>query len=431
MRKTRKASFGSANEGGVAITFGLMLPILMLFLALGIDISRLYYVQTRVQFALDAASLAGAKLLDEAGMTDADIQLRAQAYFNQNMPASSYSGATLINFKATPDYVARSVRTTVDVNMPMLFAKAGNSISSIHIPNPNANSVYKTLHLEVALVLDNTGSMLETAADGTQKIVALRATAKAFIDALYANNPQPGYVKVALAPYGASLNAGPLSFFLAGMGSDTCVVDRDGAKAYTDDVPTGTSLLGRSNTGLSPYYSCPAATFRPLTDLSNPSTRASFKTAIDNMDATGATAGQIGAAWGWYLLSPKWSSIFGSSAGAANSNQVRKIVILLTDGIFNTAYNNGGNALSGTPSGMDPLVTGSSPYQALRLCENMRAPGSDITIFTVGFTTPTAAEDILKTCSGAANFYPADSAGDLTKTFAKIAAELVNLRVSS
>ena len=203
------------------------------------------------------------------------------------------------------------------------------------------------------------------------------------------------------------------------------------------------SRLGRGSTSQYSFYVCPSGTVQPLTDLSNAPARAAFNSEIDAMTAGGGTAGHIGAAWGWYLLSPQWTSVFGFQAGLGYSPNVKKIVILLTDGGFNMAYNNGGLGLAG--SGMaaagptdanNPLVVGSSPYQALQLCNNMKsaAPsGQAITIYTIGLLVAPdpVAEALLQSCSGASNYYPANSASSLTATFADIAKKLTNLRVSS
>ncbi|MEQ1694912.1 MAG: Tad domain-containing protein [Hyphomicrobiaceae bacterium] len=427
-----KSSFGSCDRGSVAITFGLILGVLMLFVGLAVDIARLNYVRTHMQSTLDAASLAAAKLLDTQTATAAEVQAMAAAYFQANIKNERLHGATITNFTATPDFTTGTVKATVDIDLPMYFARAGNSIKST-VFKPASASTYKTLRLEVAMALDVTGSMNDPSADGMPKIQALKTVAKEFIDELYSHNPQPGFVRVGLLPWSNSINVGPYANVVAGYGSDDCVVDRPGAAAFTDAPPSWAAPISRGSSAMNPWYSCPSATPMPLQDLRDLGLRSAFKSSIDGLRASGGTAGHIGAAWGWYMLSPNWSNVWGTYAARPYADNVQKIIILLTDGMFNTAYNNGGGALV-SPESTDPAVAGSSPNQALNICTNIKAAapaGQAITIYTIGFTTPPEAEAMLKACGGAANFYAADNASQLRASFADIVSRLTNLRVAS
>ena len=61
------------------------------------------------------------------------------------------------------------------------------------------------------------------------------------------------------------------------------------------------------------------------------------------MAASGSTAGHIGTAWGWYMISPTFSYLWptASQPAAYGEDHLFKIVILMTDGEFNTFYCNG------------------------------------------------------------------------------------------
>jgi Flp pilus assembly protein TadG len=441
MHITPPTTLRSDIRGGIAVTFGLTAGILMLFVSLAVDMARLSYVQSKVAQALDSASLAGAKRLDDAGVTAADIELLAKAYFDQNVGASGLYGATLSNFQASPDFATGTVQSTVDVRIPILFAAAGGAVRTV-TATPRAAANYRTLRIEVAMVLDTTGSMNEPSADGTPKLDSLKRVAKDFIDALYVNKPEPGFVRVSLAPYSSAINIGSRAETLAGFGTDTCVVDRNGPAAYTDAPSSWPSHPTRGSVTLHPWYVCPTAQVVPLTDLVDPSTRDNFKLAIDQMAGNGGTSGHIGLEWGFYLLSPTWStSYWGGNGGRAYADNVKKIMVVLTDGIFNTAYNNGGSAFvdNGNPDpaanpAIDPTVPGTAAYQALMVCDKIKtavAADKAITIYTVGFTTPPAAEQLLKDCSGASNFYSAADSTTLSAAFRSIASKLTNLRISS
>ncbi len=237
------------------------------------------------------------------------------------------------------------------------------------------------------------------------------------------------------------VNVGGLANSLAGSGTDACIVGRYGSGSYTDQAPSFASRMTRGSLAQNPGYFCPSAPVIPLTDLHDSAVRNSFKAQIQAMAVGGGTAGHIGAAWGYYMLSPTWSSaVFQNGGGRNYAPNVRKIVVLLTDGIFNTAFNNGGGNYvdNGNPDpalnpAIDPQVPGTAANQALRICDAIKtatAADSAITIYSVGFTTPPSAEAILRSCASPGNFYSADDSAALSATFRSISSALTNLRVT-
>ncbi len=200
MRGRSESNFLLSNHGGIAVMFGLLMGVLMLCVSLAVDTARLQYVQQRTQQALEAASLAAAKSLDDPAMTTADVQALAETYFRQNLGNDPLHGARLTNFRAVPDTSTGTVQASVNIDLPTLFARAGGAIAAFNT-TPSVSANYRTLRIEVSLVLDVTGSMAGPSADGTPKIDSLRRVVQEFIDGLYANGPPPGFVRVALVPY--------------------------------------------------------------------------------------------------------------------------------------------------------------------------------------------------------------------------------------
>ena len=74
-------SFLPDRSGGVAITFALLTTTLLGFVALAVDIGRSVTVGARLERGLDAAALAGAKLLDQDYASDTAINDTVTAYF--------------------------------------------------------------------------------------------------------------------------------------------------------------------------------------------------------------------------------------------------------------------------------------------------------------------------------------------------------------
>lgn len=219
------------------------------------------------------------------------------------------------------------------------------------------------------------------------------------------------------------------------------MTERTGTYAYTDDSPS-TAKVGLNYP--STNNPCPSAQLIPLT-----SDKTKLTSAIDTYVAAGSTAGQTGLAWGWYTLSPKWSSVFtGSSTPASYSKLtelgpkgqplLKKIAVLMTDGDFNTAYCNGvisKDAGPGSGSNSDHIncnaTNGDSPSQALKLCTAMKNAG--ITVYTVGFDVSgqTVAQSLLKQCAtDSTKVYVADDGDQLRSAFRDIALKLSSLFIS-
>ena len=430
------AAFTRSSGGSVAVIFAVSIMVLMGTTALAVDASRAYTVSMRVTAILDAAALAGAKLLTNELATDAQIQTAAGAYFDLHASKKALPGLSLTGFKATIDRANTKVKAEVDVGLLTTFANVmGVGSFTFHRTSEAAMKIQK---MEIAMVLDITGSM-----NNNGKLPAMKLAASDMIDNLMLNSPSESAVRIAVAPFSASVNAGGLANkvsaspdvtnctydgkksdykckTLVGLDVDTCVIERTNSRAATDDAPVGADILPAVPS--TPYgnYSCPSAIVLPLLGKSE---AAAIKSTINGYAASGSTAGHIGAAWGWYLLSPKWASVLpGSSAPAAyNDANVTKYVIFLTDGIFNTSYKNGSATMPNTQ-------TDESYAQFQSLCSNMKNAG--VTVFTVALDLldPRALTE-LQACGGG-NSYTAADGPALRSVFQQIVSNLNQLRVA-
>ena len=211
----------------------------------------------------------------------------------------------------------------------------------------------------------------------------------------------------------------------------SCASERIGADAYTDASP-GSAYLGRHYPADS--NPCPSSTIVPLTP-----DRTLLKSKIDALSIGGSTAGQIGIAWGWYMISPEFGHLWpGASAPAAyGASELIKIAVIMTDGEFNTAYCNGvigKDAGSGSGSSSDHIncnaTNGSSASQALKQCQAMKQKG--IVVFTVGFDLDTqSAKDLMRQCATNESYaYLASDGAALKEAFRSIAINISRLRLS-
>jgi Flp pilus assembly protein TadG len=409
---TRLRKFQDDTSGAVAILFGLGVIVLSMVVGLSIDSARLFNINSRVQAALDSASLAAAKVMNADGSSASEIRETAKNFFEAQFRAMNINGGEISNFHVDFDRKEGTVETRADVRLPTLMG-AVSEVADVTTFTPVSKAKFKLRRVEMALVLD-----------------------KQMIDTLYANNPLAGAVKVSLVPYAAAVNVGGRYFGRTAVTSgaiDQCVMEREGVNQYTNAYPSAGSLFETTgNTPVRPGYSCPVVDIEPLRDLSDPNDQAELKADIDALTVGGWTAGHLGLAWGWYTLSPEWAGVWtGKSVPRDYDDDVVKAIILMTDGEFNTSFwNNGINLVDSDRTNRD--IVDSSPYQALQLCNNIKSTPNAATapkIYSVSFMAPPAADMLLQDCAGAGNAFTAENRGDLIAAFTGIAEKLTKLSI--
>ncbi len=210
----------------------------------------------------------------------------------------------------------------------------------------------------------------------------------------------------------------------------TCATERTGVDAARDTAPN-TAPLGRNYPVAS--SPCLANTILPLT-----SDKAALTARINALTATGSTAGHLGIGWGWYLLSPKFGSLWpaGSQPAPYGSPHLRKIAIMMTDGAYNTQYCNGvvaSNASGATTSERINCVSpnGDAFAQSAAICTAMKNAG--VSVYTVGFAlgNDTTAKNALKACASSPSqaLFPSNGT-ELRAVFRSIATAISQLRLS-
>ena len=349
-------------------------------------------------------------------------------------------------------------------------------------------------NVELALMLDVTGSMCSPCS----KIDDLKAAATDLIDIVVWDDQSLFTSKVALAPFSAAVNvgtalaplvrgtvinnnstgsgsSGPEAFtsssvlndptkqptkkwikFTKASGSGTntwqisskCVTERTGSEAGTDAAPS-TAFVGKGYFGTDADTSCAVAnhtdpeinSIQPLS-----SDRTMLKRRIDKLETTGSTAGHLGTAWAYYLLSPKWNYLFPltnqagpygdltiiNNAVTPPAPKLKKIAVLMTDGAYNINYCKGVEAKN---SDQSPDINcnsenGKSLAQATSLCTAMK--NSKIEVFTVGFQVNSTARNFLKSCAtDDSHFYDATTGDALKQAFRDIALKIVPLQLTN
>lgn len=419
-RCSRLTGFKNDERGTIAVVFALVIGILVLVTGLAIDVGRAVHANTKLTAALDAASLAAAKGLRLEGLTDAQVEALALKFFDTNMKLTGGNYAVINSLRVHIDRAKSAVLLDVDADVPTLFGGLAG-VEKIRLPKESV-AIFDAKDIEVAVQLDVTGSM------GGRKILDLKSATKELVDILIPDEPTGQKVRIALAPYSAGVNAGAFAASVNGgaSSSSTCVYERKtNAAEFTDDLPFGLdALMAKEELPPPPrrtsIQNCPDAEILPMTE-----DKVQLKNTVDTYNPQSSTAGQLGTAWAWYLLSPKWAGIWPTESEPTpyRDGKTIKVAVVMTDGIYNTI-----NGVNWGDTSREAIEAGD---KAIQLCQNMRNAG--IAIYTVGFELRGAAQPtrIMRECaSTTANFFNAENGEQLRLAFQSIAEQIVSLRLS-
>ncbi len=149
------------REGAIAIIFALCAVPAVVAAGMAIDVGRVYMVKVRLGAALDAAALA---VGSETNLTSNQLTTALNNYFTANFPSTALgTNVTVAPVPANADMTAATVNFQAQASVPMTFMQLVG-VSSINVTV--SAQTKKTTGLEVAIVLDNTGSMLCGPNDG-------------------------------------------------------------------------------------------------------------------------------------------------------------------------------------------------------------------------------------------------------------------------
>jgi hypothetical protein len=342
-------------------------------------------------------------------MSDEEIAELGERYFNQNLAGGGTFG-DVAQVEVIPNRANSTIEVKVDADVPTTFMRIAG-FQTVATP-VDSLSTFEAKDLELGMALDITGSMQG------RKLADLKAAATDLVELLLPDGERPNKVRIGLAPYAASIQLGAYASSASNDTSlDGCVRERNGRSAHTDDsIRDGGAYRGTGSfSDIDPTegrqgYSCPAARIVPLTD-----DKAALTASISRYVANGATAGHIGAQWAWNLISPNFASLWPSDSEpvAYHDRTATKALILMTDGIFNTAYANA-----------------NSSAQALAVCTGLGDKG--VKVHTVAFEAPASAKAMLQECARRAGgeFHDARDGEELRQAFADIAQSLNGLRLT-
>jgi Flp pilus assembly protein TadG len=388
------------------VTIMMAFAILPLGLAVGaaVDMSRVNYVKTVLQGAADAAAMAGGVSKNKS---DAALKKTVEAYLRAN------HSEDVLEFVTKIDRELNSNNGTFRVTINGTFPTSFMSLAGFDKMDVGATAVVNvgSQALELALVLDNTGSMAGT------KTANLIAAATNLVNIIQQESSGNADTDIAVVPFAEYVNVGVSRLgenwidqtSLGGKPFTGCVGSRNaphdeksGAAGGGDypalaDVPCNVELL-------------------PLTSDLN-----AVKAKIATMVATGATYIPTGLLWGWNILDSNEPFTEGRTISQMKKINGRKAIVLMTDG-------------ENTISPSYPKHEGSDPAVSNTKLEDMcKAVKQDnIEIFTVSFMVPSdTIKDILIECaSSPAQYFDADNGAELNAAFQQIARDLATVRLT-
>ncbi|WP_018268594.1 TadE/TadG family type IV pilus assembly protein [Methylosinus sp. LW4] len=187
--------------GNVGIIFGLSFVPVVMMVGAGIDYGRLAAARGSLQRAADAAVLAVAKGI-VSSTTDQLARSQAQVYLTTNYRNPT---ATVTSTTIATDRLSLCVTAQAQV-VTSVMKIAGTSAMSTQVTSCAAlqGGISPTDTYEIALVLDNSGSMSESTS-GTTKIQALQSAATSFVNTMFTK--APGRVKFAITPFAGGVVA--------------------------------------------------------------------------------------------------------------------------------------------------------------------------------------------------------------------------------
>ncbi len=382
---------------------------------LAFDAGRGYLIKARLSQAVDAAALAGGRAL--AGQDGARYKSQVTKYFRANFP-DGYLGVAVADTDLDVQLRGDQIEVTASVEVPATLLR---TISIQGFTVSASAAVDRTVRgLEIAMVLDNSGSM------NGRKLKELKAAADTLVEALYGGGTADN-IYVSLVPFTARANVKGQGKVHPGKAPNkdfVCFDVRDGAHAVGDGNPVDMPFEHYSGP-FSPKKNpkayadkiCPKTAVQPLTR-----DRAKVEDAIADMKAKGCTRYDLGAAWGWRALSPRWQGFWEGVEVEQpfdyDAQGLDKAVIIMTDG-------------ENTPKDCALDLESKQETEAMfvEACDAMKTEG--ILVYTVTFQVEDEATNaIFESCaSGSARAFKSPNGPELISAFAEIANDLSTLRL--
>lgn len=439
--------FRDDRRGNVLAMAGFLTVPLVGIAGITIDYSRATNTRQALSSAIDSAALMAAR--DAQKLSDSQLRDRVDLWIRDNLPPSAkdqFEGATLVI-----DRTARTIKISANANVPTTI---GRVLGPTAIPvASDSQATWGTNRIELALALDNTGSMASS-----NKMTNLKTAAKSLLKIMKDAAIETDQIRVSIVPFntqvrisrsfkdeqwirygmtrnvtcdqgmknckykspvtGTTINITDTSNLTCdkngkvcvdtmtkptwSSASQGCITDRD--QNY-DTMDSGSFSASAQQY---PAFWCSQSSLAEAMPLTSDWT--ALEGRIDTMTPVGNTNVTIGAVWGWATLTQ--SAPF-SEAKPSTEPRLKKYMILLTDG------DNTENRFSNNQNQIDPRTS--------LACTNAKAAG--INLYTIRVIDGDAA--LLRGCaSDPTMYYDVQNAAQLDPVFKSIANEISAVRLT-
>ncbi|MEM9590537.1 MAG: TadE/TadG family type IV pilus assembly protein, partial [Pseudomonadota bacterium] len=191
----RARQFLREKGGNAALLFGLALVPVIGFIGMATDYGRAMTVRSTLSDAADSAALAVGSWI---GLTDKELEAKAKQFFDANYASSL---AKNVNGKFEISLVEDNLFVRATASVPTTFLRLVG-IDYVDVGVENA-IVKRQRNIELALVLDVTGSM-----NSSGKLGAMKTAANKMMDDLFGQKAVSDTLDVAVVPFAAAVNVG-------------------------------------------------------------------------------------------------------------------------------------------------------------------------------------------------------------------------------
>lgn len=396
-------NFASDENGNMAVIGALTIALMVGALAISIDMSNAISAKQRLQDTTDAIALMAARSEVES---QADLNAIAQEYFEMTYPGESGADINLDSITRDGAAVTVLASNTQETYFSGIFGKNGLDVSVA------STAIYASRNLNLALVLDSTGSMSNLTPTGGTRLDSLKGAGINLIDQL---SNSVGEVNVSVVPFAAYVTVDTNLSGEKWLDTGNASNDWNGCMG-SRQAPLDTridSILTRIP-AVTDGRGCAKTPILPLTQ-----DMATVKRSINNLQAKGSTYIPAGISWGWRTLTP--TAPF-TETKKQDKDKTDNIMVIVTDG-NNTRSKDGDTHHGEDRSAADKTMA--------KMCKN--AKRDNIKIYTIALEIKDDTTlDLLQDCaSDSDSFFDASNGDELGDAFSQIATSLTNTRITS
>lgn len=188
-------AFGRDRRGAVAPVLAVAAVPLVAAIGLSVDGARGWLLKSRLSQALDAAGLAGGRVILSPTRDD-DIRM----FFTANLPPQ-FMHATVTGPNISVDADSTTINLSATASIPTMFMR----LVGVDTLTVGASTEVKRTDrgMELVLVMDNTGSM-----STNDRIGKMKTAAADLVNILYGTRETMPNFWISLVPYAATVNIG-------------------------------------------------------------------------------------------------------------------------------------------------------------------------------------------------------------------------------